>query len=68
MNPFEQLFDKSEETTTSGLVGEEVGGAMSCQQGSCPGVATEGTYYATEKTLVYTCPMGHVNRCEGVSL
>lgn len=66
MNPFKTLFEDS--PGKPDFQGEEVGGAMSCQHGVCPGVATEGVYYASEKLLVYTCPEGHVNRCEGVSL
>lgn len=65
-NPFDALFEDEEQPQDFGY--EEVGGAMSCQRYGCNGVATEGRYYYEEMTLEYTCPEGHPNRCEGVSI
>ena len=66
-NPFEDLFgDEPKEPVFEDY--EEVSGAMSCQRYNCEGVATEGKYYYDDMTLVYTCPFGHNNRCEGVSI
>lgn len=65
-NPFESLFEG--ESQPEILDYEEVGGAMSCQRYNCDGVATEGRYYLQDMTLEYTCPFGHENRCEGISI
>jgi hypothetical protein len=64
-NPFDALFENEPQALTPY---EEVGGAMSCQRYNCDGVATEGRYYYDDLTLEYTCPHGHENRCEGISI
>ena len=64
-NPFDELIPKSEPQDYGY---EPVGGAMSCQYYPCEEVATDGKYYWEERILLYTCPAGHENKSEGVSL
>lgn len=61
-NPFKDLGKPRLENPE----GEEVGGALQCQE--CYEVVTEGRYLEEVSVLTWKCSKGHISKIEGFSI